>query len=72
MKELDSLQNIAIELKEGKIVTLCSIEELSKLLKNINNLGINTISVQKSFITTEEKYFCKADNLTINEYKKFK
>lgn len=41
--------------------------ELWNILLHQNELGINTISIQKDFTG---KFVCKVDKLTVEEYKK--
>ena len=43
--------------------------EVMKILVNMNDIKINTLSVQKS---VEDVYVCKVDDLTINAFKKEK
>ena len=41
--------------------------EVMKILVNMNDIKINTLSVQKSI---EDVYVCKVDDLTIRAFKK--
>lgn len=57
------------DLRNGKIVII-PIEDVTYILTNLNEFGINTLYVQQSYARNNiEMYCCKVDKVTINAWK---